>query len=112
MMGGSSSGKGSTQSKVPQSSQRNEYLSVQQTKNQYGNGNYATQRGHQGKTKEEQKQQLISMGQEHQYSAVETGGSQSGIYTQRTKKDSNNGLLTANQSAANLSATKKNWAGS
>ena len=36
MIGGSSSGKGSAQSKVLQSSQRNEYLSVQQTKNQYG----------------------------------------------------------------------------
>ena len=46
------SSKGSTHSKIPSSQQRNEYLSTQQTKNQYG-GQFATNRSHQTTNKEQ-----------------------------------------------------------
>lgn len=51
---GNSSSKGSTHSKVPSSSQRNEYLSTQQTKHQFVNAGHhqATTRSHPNKKEE------------------------------------------------------------
>lgn len=87
-LSGNSSGKLSTHSKIPASSNCNEYLSLQQTKNMYqGGSHYATNRSSHGKKEE--------------YKSENGPGSQS----LRTVKDSK--VILASSSTAQLAATKK-----
>ena len=102
---GNSSSKGSTHGKVPSSQhQRNEFLSTQQTKNQYSSAsiNYSTNRsGQPKKSASDEQRQIIGIASQNASSMAALN------YRVTGKEAGGHGTIIASSSAVHLSANKR-----